>query len=334
VGLSLGQEILIQMANIALENGSPTCAGLRDSDLPTLVQYGHYLQLQAPPNATFRTVQEALMNATNDALDNCSSLEDYLGFNATVRLSKYPKTMEEISSSDKWIDPIYSMVLQGVDTLGLLGIEGLHVPHEALDYVASFWAYLFDYPFPRADEYPDGIHDPAFEQNSYIVTHLAYVVTGYQRYELTPNDAPWLFKYLRENFYPAVESGHLDLYAEFLDNFRQYGCTSLDDQQTLDGTLVLLERYQQAKGRWMDYRDPDDDAKLGTYDIMHKAWTAYVGLHQRVIETPPPGISYLQEARQAVAMALRKVEARHQATEPVSNPGVSAKNFGFLAVMP
>merc|ERR1712228_915016 len=79
------------MANIALENGSPTCAGLRDSDLPTLVQYGHYLQLQAPPNATLRTVQEALMNATNDALDNCSSLEDYLGFNATVRLSRYPK---------------------------------------------------------------------------------------------------------------------------------------------------------------------------------------------------------------------------------------------------
>merc|ERR1712217_753892 len=152
--------------------------------------------------------------------------------------------------------------------------------------------------------------------------------------ELEPNDAPWLFKYLRENFYSAVESGHLDLYAEFLDNFRQYGCTSLDDQQTVDGTLVLLEGFHQAKGRWMDYRDPDDDAKLGTYDIMHKAWTAYVGLHQRMIETPPPGISYLQEARQAVAMALRKVEARHQATEAASNPRVSAKNFGFLAAKP
>merc|ERR1712083_370205 len=116
-------------------------------------------------------------------------------------------------------------------------------------------------------------------------THLAYVVTGYQRYELAPNDASWLFRYLRENFYSAVESGHLDLYAEFLDNFRQYGCTSVDDKQTMDGTFVLLERYREANGRWTDYRDPDDDAELEVYDVMHKAWTAYVGLHQRVLET-------------------------------------------------
>jgi hypothetical protein len=310
VGLTLGQEILVQLAQRELKYNSPTCAGLRDSDLPTLVQYGRYLQLQAPPNATLHAVQGALVNATNEALDNCSSLQDYLGFNPRVRLSRYPTSIKEVSSTDDWIDPVYSMVLQAVDTLGLLGIESLNMPDGALEYVASFWAYLFDYPFPRAEEYPDGIHDPAFEQNSYIATHLAYVVTGYQRYELAPNDASWLFRYLRENFYSAVESGHLDLYAEFLDNFRQYGCTSLNDKQTMDGTLVLLERYREANGRWTDYRDPDDDAELEIYDVMHKAWTAYVGLHRRELETPPPGISYFQQARKAVQMALKKVEAK------------------------
>merc|ERR1719498_1035313 len=251
------------------------------------------------------------MDATNDALDDCSSLEDYLGFNASVRLSKYPTSIKEISSSD-WTEPIYAMTLQAVDTLSLLGIEDLHMPDGALEYVASFWAYLFDYPFPHAHEYQDGIDDPAFEQNSYIVTHLAYVVTGYQRYGLTANDAPWLFQYLRENFYAAVESGHLDLYAEFLDNFRQYGCTSLDDRQTKDGTLLLLQGYHKAKGHCIDYRDPDDETTLGDYSVMHKAWTAYVGLHERVFETPPQGTSYFQQARQAVAMALAEVDAKHQ----------------------
>jgi hypothetical protein len=304
VGLSHGQDILLQLAQAELQYGSPTCAGLRDSNLPTLVQYAHYLQSQTPENVTLRSVQGALMEAANDALDNCSSLDDYLGFNATVRLSKYPTSMKEISSQDEWIGPVYAMTMQAVDTLSLLGIEGLHMPEGALDYVASFWAYLFDYPFPRANEYEDGIYDPAFEQNSYIVTHLAYVVTGYQRYELRQDHAPWIFQYLRDNFYAAVESRHLDLYAEFLDNFRQYGCTSFDDRQTMDGTLLLLKQYQQAKGHWMNHRDPDDDAELGTYDVMHKAWTAYVALHERVLETSPPGVSYLQQADQAVAKAL------------------------------
>jgi len=250
VGLAQGQDILLQLAERELEYSNPTCAEFRGSNLPILVQYGRYLQLQAPPNLTLSAMQEVLVNATNGALDNCSPLEDYLGFDPTDRLNRYPASIQEVSSAEDWIDPIYSMVLQAVDTLGLLGIESVNMPDGALEYVASFWAYLFDYPFPRADEYPDGIYDPGFEQNSYIVTHLAYVVTGYQRYEISPNDAPWLFEYLRENFYAAVESGHLDLYAEFLDNFRQYGCTPLDDIQTRDGTLVLLERYREANGRW------------------------------------------------------------------------------------
>merc|ERR1712203_178719 len=99
-------------------------------------------------------------------------------------------------------------------------------------------------------------------------------------------------------------------YAEFLDNFRRYGCTPVDDIQTRDGTLVLLERYREANGRWADYRDPDDDEELGVYDVMHKAWTAYVALHQRELETPPPGVSYHQQARKAVEMALRLVKAK------------------------
>jgi hypothetical protein len=333
VGLSFGQEILLTLARVELDTDTPTCAELRDSDLPTLVQYGQYLQLQMPPNATMRAIQDDLENATNAALDNCSSLEDYLGFDPRDRLGKYPKSVQEASSSKDWIDPIYSMVLQAVDTLGLLGIQRLHMPNGALDYVASFWAYLFDYPFPHAREYIDGLFDPAFEQNSYIVTHLAYVVTGYQRYALTPNDAPWLFHYLRENFYPAVESGHLDLYAEFLDNFRQYGCTSGDDQQTRDGTLVLLNHYQEAGGRWMDYRDPDDDAILENYDVMHKAWTAYVGLHQRVLETPPPGISYFQQAQEAVKLALVKAKSKRNSETQAFSSSFSIGSPMFLIAL-
>jgi len=195
----------------------------------------------------------------------------------------------------------YSMLLQSIDTVGLLALPEVTMPRGTLDYVVSYWRYLSGYPFARAGT--RGLDDTAFEQNSYIVTHALYLPTGYQRYRLEPGDSPQLLAYLRENFYAAIELGSLDLLAEFVDNFRQLNCTVENDIQVRDGTRFMLGLYEKAGREWTKVREAGEEtADLSAYDVMHKSWTAYVGLHGRVPEEPRPG-TFGAEARKIMALA-------------------------------
>jgi len=302
IGLHFGRDIWLNLSMPYLaETMKVGCNQLSNTSLAMLVGYGGYLQRRLPGNATFDAAYAKLSNLTQSALDDCGTLEDYLGFDPANRTGSYPKLLDEIAS-DVQIDEIFDMVLQAVDTLGLSTFE---LPTGTLEYTARFWRYLFQYPFVPAGEYNEGLRDESFEQNSYIVTHAAYIPTGYQRYRLEVRDAPWLFHYLRENFYAVMELGSLDLLAEFVDVFRQYNCTEENDAQTRDGTQFMLGLYEKAGRRWTSVRESREvEGDLSSYDLMHKPWTAYVGLHARVLEAPLPG-TYGAAAREAVERALR-----------------------------
>jgi hypothetical protein len=83
--------------------------------------------------------------------------------------------------------------------------------------------------------------------------------------------------------------GELDLLAEFVDLFRQYGCTERDDLQLRDGTRYLLKLFHTAGDHWMAHREPNEKAKVSDYDAVHKAWTGMAGVRVRVPEPAKPG---------------------------------------------
>jgi len=292
IALEYGREVFFQLAGQYLlewdpELGPADCSELKDGELSVLVQHGRYLQRQMAPNETMSTAQAKLENLTAQAIHDCGSLHGYLGFSPEERLSQHPTTVAEVANR-KQIARVYEMVMQGVDTTALLAMPGIVMPRGTLDYVASFWRWLSDYPFVP-DRTP-GLDPTAFEQNSYIVTHALYIPTGYQRYRLEPSDSPQLLAYLRENFYAAIDLGSLDLLAEFVDNFRQLNCTADNDVQVRDGTRFMLHLYEQAGRNWTMIREEDEKGeKLLTFDLMHKPLTAYAGLHRRDMEMPAPG---------------------------------------------
>jgi hypothetical protein len=119
--------------------------------------------------------------------------------------------------------------------------------------------------------------------------HIAYIPTGYGRYPIYIANAPYLYNFLRENFYAVLEMGELDLVAEFVDLFRQYGCTEQNDLQVRDGTRYLLKLFHTAGDHWMAYRGPHEPVKTTDYDTVHKAWTGMAGVRVRVPEPAEPG---------------------------------------------
>mmetsp|Transcript_46372 Transcript_46372/g.132703 ORF Transcript_46372/g.132703 Transcript_46372/m.132703 type:complete len:550 (-) Transcript_46372:83-1732(-) len=305
--LAEGTDILLELAAPYLDPQQDSrevgkCSELQDGDLATLVSYALYIKQQAPHNATVDFALERLENATNLALVACGTLQELLGFEPSSRLGKLPISAEDAVKMTS-IDRVYGMVLQEVDLIGLLANPRLQMPNGTSDYVADFWNYLSRYPFPGFSDY-NASQLYNFDQNSYVVTHIPYIVTGEQRHEIYVSDAPWLFSYLRENFYAAMENTEHDLLAEFVDNLRQYGCTEENDAQTRDGTRYLLGLYKDAGNRWMNVLAPDeiDGEKVSAYSTMHKAWTAYVGLHRRVFEAPGPE-TYQRAAREMLALS-------------------------------
>src|SRR5947207_15923583 len=87
----------------------------------------------------------------------------------------------------------------------------------------------------------------------------------------------------------SFETGEVDLVAEFVDLFRQYGCTERNDLQVRDGARYLLRLFHAAGGRWMAHREPYEEKDISEYDLIHKPWTGMSGLRPRIPESPEPG---------------------------------------------
>ena len=84
--------------------------------------------------------------------------------------------------------------------------------------------------------------------------------------------------------------GELDLVAEVVDTFRQYGCDEENDRQVHDGARWLLNLFHGLGDSWIAYREPGEtDAMVDDYDAIHKAWTGVSGVRDQIIEPADPG---------------------------------------------
>jgi hypothetical protein len=250
---------------------SATCKDF--SSLLTLTILAHAL-LQAEDVRMLTMV--ALTNAAYHA---CGSLEAAMG-------SDYHQTLaaENVSTDEVWDLVMWSIMFTDAQL-----VPDLELSAEARDLPPTLWRFLARYPLAGASAYPDGARDRTFYNTAYLATHIAYIPTGYGRHPIYIADAPRLYRFLRENFYAVLEMGELDLTAEFVDLFREYGCTEQNDLQLRDGTRYLLKLFHSVGDRWMAYREPNEPANTGDYNTVHKAWTGMAAVRVRVPEPPVVG---------------------------------------------
>ncbi|GER24057.1 hypothetical protein NCCP1664_25520 [Zafaria cholistanensis] len=247
-------------------------------------EYGEILPLAVYAGSRYedndaRTAR--MVKLSNAAAKRCGSLEAATGIDhGPVIAGEKPATDEEV----------FDLVIWSLLFIEGQLVPGLEMPPGATELPARLWEFLRTYPLPDASTYPGGAHNEDFIENAYLATHIAYIPTGNHRFPLYVQDSTALYQFHRANFYAVLEMGELDLVAEFVDSLRQYGCTPANDRQVLDGTRYLLDLFHAGGDSWMAYREPgEEDAEVESYDFIHKAWTAVLGVRERTIEPALPG---------------------------------------------
>lgn len=254
----------------------------RSTELATCGEFSSLLSLTIYSHALLTaddTRTRLFVGLTNAAFLACGSLPAAMGYDYHRKLAA-----SHLSTDEVWDLVMWSITLTDAQL-----VPGLELPGEARDLPPMLWRFLAHYPLIGARAYPNGASNSQFYDTAYLATHIAYIPTGYGRHAIYVADAPELYRFLRENFYPVLEMGELDLVAEFVDLFRQYGCTEKNDLQVGDGSRYLLQLFHAAGDRWMAYRRPDEPAKISDYDAIHKAWTGMAGVRVRVPEPAKPG---------------------------------------------
>jgi hypothetical protein len=269
----LARRTLMPLIGPYLER-SPASATCREySPLLTLAIYAHILlQTDDPRSLT-------MVALTNTAYRTCGSMANALGYDYRQKLRA-----KNVSTNDVWDLVMWSITFTDAQT-----IPGLEVPAEARDLPPTLWRFLAHYRLAGARAYRERARDETFYDSAYLATHIAYIVTGYGRHRIYMKDSPELYRFLRENFYAVLEIGELDLVAEFVDLFREYGCTEQNDFQLRHGTRYLLKLFHAAGDRWMAHRETYETEKVSDYYAVHKAWTGMAGVRARVPEPPMPG---------------------------------------------
>lgn len=248
------------------------------SSFITLVTYAHNLSQRLPKNNSLIDLRNQLVTRTNQSLSDCKTLDKMMGYHYQ-ELLKTPK-LENTK--------VYDMVMWSILFIDALTIKDLNFPAYTEDFVSALWKYLATYPMPDAHSFKDGANHSFFYDLAYLVTHIGYVPTGYGRHRLLRSHGEWIYRFLRANFYAVLEMGELDLSAEFVDLFRQYGCNETNDRQLRDGSRYLLSLYQKAGKSWLNHRESYESKESNPYDLMHKPWTAVAGLRRRQFEPVTP----------------------------------------------
>jgi hypothetical protein len=248
------------------------------------VGYGQYLVNNLPYDTELHQLQKTLVKVVNDMFHSCGSLEEVLDLGNLKKIFRNKKQDAD--------EVVYDWVMKAIALTDCLTVPGLHMPKGTDEFIANVWDYLQQYKLTNAREHPKGYANRKTRLYAWLATHIAYLPTGYGRHKQYIEDAPFLYRYIRENFYPAMEYGMLDLVCEFIDLVRQYGCSEEDDYQVRHGSRYILSLYEKAGHSWMNYREKREQKpgyEVEDYDLIHKPWTATSGVGRRDFEPVVPG---------------------------------------------
>eukprot|EP00747_Dinoflagellata_sp_TGD_P092343 gnl/TRDRNA2_/TRDRNA2_165384_c0_seq1.p1 gnl/TRDRNA2_/TRDRNA2_165384_c0~~gnl/TRDRNA2_/TRDRNA2_165384_c0_seq1.p1 ORF type:complete len:565 (+),score=59.64 gnl/TRDRNA2_/TRDRNA2_165384_c0_seq1:145-1839(+) len=326
---------------------SPSC---KDSEeLISVVTYAHQLlnrplalpageagQQIAGMLAELKRVLPSLVTLHNKAQQNCESLDEY------IRCPKCRHWLENFDLKNlnaSASEFLFDMVTTLPDVVQLQAVPGIEIPSGSSRLISDVWDFVQKYPYrdsvfttTHGKELPND--SELFHDDAYLATHVLYLPTGNQRHPLYVDDAPLIIQFLRRNFYAALEfsildknGGDTDLVSEFLDNFRQLGCTEENDVHVRHGIAWLLDvNNNKNKGKWIRYNpkrkcrhrlrrrrkhkeDKEDEAEIGRrsrndcedqedenmnkkdddyfYELIHEPWTSASAFCPRAMQWEP-----------------------------------------------
>jgi len=275
-----------------------TCSSILTGQLEVamVVGYGNYLQEEGHFNEENNATQQELVDLTNKVLQECTSIDEFLGFDFKRRLSKFP-SYNRILSSRRQMDKIFNYFVLGYDVLNLLSNPKLKLPEKSLEFVAWIFWYYREYDFPYAYEYD---WKKVFDDNSFVVTHWGYLLSGQGRYKIFRKDSPLVYNYVRDNFYDAIQYGDMDLVSEFIDILREYGCNQQNDQQIRHGLSWLMTRYRKNSAGQFTWLQGNEEI---VYDRLHVVWTVIGALKDHVFKSPRTNDLFYQNIQAAIKMS-------------------------------
>ena len=241
---------------------------------------------------------DAITKRTNRAFRACGSLAvatdfDLDEFRAEEDVpSETAAVPEQAAGPERYdaladLEDLFDLSLWSIWLIEAELYPDIELPAEAREFGSQAWAIFAAYELEDAREFETGTDHPEFLKIADLATHIAHIPTGVHRFPLYVADAPGLYRFHRENFYAVMQSGDQDLFASFVDTLRQYGCTPENDAQVRDGTRYLLKSFHDNGDRWM--RDQQTGETRGDYELIHRPWTAILGLRERQPQRPRAG---------------------------------------------
>eukprot|EP00592_Proboscia_alata_P011800 CAMPEP_0194386058 /NCGR_PEP_ID=MMETSP0174-20130528/84232_1 /TAXON_ID=216777 /ORGANISM="Proboscia alata, Strain PI-D3" /LENGTH=403 /DNA_ID=CAMNT_0039174863 /DNA_START=120 /DNA_END=1331 /DNA_ORIENTATION=- len=257
-----------------------------------LVNFSSILLERLPRDDQLKVLHENLVMYTNRSLKSCGNLQNVLdGVDPLLVGRCAAATGVPNEESCKSSDDVYLWLRNSIQLNNALSIPEIEMPDGTDQFIADTWAYLPKYIKEQGS-------DTNFVDDAYMVTHAGCMLDGYGRHQLFVKDAPWIFQYIRENFYKLLDgnsndddnNGSLDLVAEFVDMLRGYGCSEENDLQVLHGSRFLYHVYSKSGYSWIPHVHGTNEYKpWSTYDLIHGPWTGMSGLKQREFEPSVPG---------------------------------------------
>lgn len=245
--------------------------------------YSQYLANRMPENKELQDFHRVLVSYTQDVIDVCGNLDDL----TEIRDSESVYHIDFDGRNMDDTDLLFSITLRVIAIIDASTVRPrLKFPPGADEFVVGYWKYVGEHHaslFPNARSEKNHYHSQRTREPAWVATHAAYVPTGYGRHKQYYRDAPWLYDYIRENLYYAMEFGMLDLVCEFVDIIRQYGCAEENDIQVRHSTRWVLAKFQKANHSWLNHKEPwqQHGEEISDYDLVHKPWTAISGTIRR-----------------------------------------------------
>jgi len=231
-----------------------------------MADYGHWLveniglETVKEEDPELQTAYETTVESVRNMIETCGTLDRILDLNITSDLFEDP---------DQSSDDVFGYLIKAIALVELKTVPEIELPMPSTDlFVANLWKYLATYNLRYARDSPQHYWDNGALDHAWLATHIAYLPSGYGRHRQQVEDAPFLYQYIRENYYYAMEQGRIDLVSEFVDLIRTYGCTEENDYQLRDGTRFVMKKfYEELHGKWIDYETPDNH-----YNRIHNPW--------------------------------------------------------------